>query len=132
MKKLWASFFVVLALCVASAWAGETTRSGVLIDTLCGETSAHNAEKVEDHTVACSLMKNCQASGFGLVVDATFFKFDGRGDDLALALLEKTSQRRKLRIAVTGLFDTQGDTVLVKSLEPVKADVDSQLHTPRR
>ncbi len=99
--------------------AGEQNRSGILMDTLCGETSAHNSEKVAHHTVACSLMKSCKASGFGMVSEQTFLKFDDGGDKLALERLEETSLKRKLRVRVWGDFDFERGTVRVSRLEPV-------------
>lgn len=118
MKNLRCFLLIFSLTFTVSAWAENKTKVGVLIDTLCGETSAHNPEKVEDHTVSCSLMKNCKSSGFGLVVDPIFFKFDIRGDEMALTLLERSQKRRNVKVKVTGIFNPQEGTVLVEKLAP--------------
>ncbi len=117
MQKRIAAVAFVLASAVLIGQ--EQSRSGVLIDTLCGETSAHNFEKVAHHTVTCSLMKNCKASGFGMVVEKMFLKFDDEGDRLALELLEETSLKRKIRVEVWGDFDFEQERVRVSRLEPL-------------
>ncbi len=112
----------LLLLLTALLGAGDRNHTGILIDTLCGETAAHNSEKVAHHTVACSLMENCQASGFGIVFDRVFFKFDERGDELALELLKKTALKRRLAVRVWGDFDFQEETVRVSRLETASED----------
>ena len=122
MKNLLYFLLIFSLMCTASAWAEDETKVGVLIDTLCGETSAHNPEKVEDHTVSCSLIQNCKLSGFGLVVDPIFFKFDARGDEMALTLLKKSQKRRNVKIKVTGIFNPQEGIVLVDELVPSEGE----------
>ena len=38
-------------------------------------------------------MESCKASGYGLIADAQFLKFDKAGDEMALAFLEATKKR---------------------------------------
>jgi len=118
MKNLRCFLLISSLTLTISAWAENETKVGILIDTLCGETSAHNPEKVADHTVSCSLMRNCKLSGFGLVVDPIFFKFDTQGDEMALNLLESSQKRRNVEVKVTGIFNPQEGTVLVGKLVP--------------
>ena len=110
-------FFPFFLLLSCLFGAEDQSRTGILIDTLCGETSAHNSEKVAHHTVACSLVENCRDSGFGIVVEKTFLKFDERGDKLALGVLEQTPIKKKLEVRVWGDFDFEGETVRVIKLE---------------
>ncbi|MDA2929394.1 hypothetical protein MYX84_05505 [Acidobacteria bacterium AH-259-O06] len=112
---------VVSAIFLLSAtmiFAGEAKKTGILIDAMCGEMSAANAEKVANHKVACALMPNCQESGFGIVLEGKFLKFDQAGDEKALQLLKNTKKTDKMKVEVTG--DFEGDTVKVSKIEEVE------------
>tara|TARA_B100000949_G_scaffold191249_1_gene174749 strand:- start:205 stop:384 length:180 start_codon:yes stop_codon:yes gene_type:complete len=51
-------------------------------------------------------MESCKASGYGLIADAQFLKFDKAGDEMALAFLEATKKEAHLSIKVKSrLFD---------------------------
>ena len=84
--------------------AGPDTKTGVLMDAACGARVAANVEKAAKHTVACALMESCKASGFGLVLEGRFLKFDPAGDEEAVKLLENAKVRENFRVEVTGEF----------------------------
>ena len=100
--------------------AGPDTRTGVLMDAACGARVAANVEKAAKHTVACALMESCKASGFGLVLEGLFLKFDSAGDEEAVKLLENAKVRENFRVEVTGEFsDTE---VKVAAMKPAKRE----------
>ncbi len=49
-------------------------------------------------------MESCKASGFGLVLEGRFLKFDPAGDEEAVKLLENAKVRENFRVEVTGEF----------------------------
>ena len=100
--------------------AGPDTKTGVLMDAACGARVAANAEKTAKHTVACALMESCKASGFGLIVEGRFLKFDVPGDERALKLLVAAKVRENFRVEVTGEFSE--DDVKVSAMKPAKRE----------
>ncbi|MGH9341303.1 MAG: hypothetical protein ACRD1R_17320 [Acidobacteriota bacterium] len=110
-----ALILLVAVLVFGSLLAGEATKTGIVVDVMCGETSAGNLEKAANHTVECSMMENCRDSGFGMVASGQFFKFDDAGNTKAIALLEKTEKEKNVTVQVTGEFED--DTVKVTAIE---------------
>lgn len=100
--------------------AGPDTRTGVVMDAACGARVAANAEKTAKHTVACALMESCKASGFGLILEGRFLKFDPAGDEQALKLLEAAKVRENFRAEVTGEFSE--DDVKVSAMKAAKRE----------
>lgn len=118
MKRAYVLFLVMFFVATLAVWAGEAVKTGHLMDAMCGEKQASNAEKVAAHKVSCALMDNCKESGFGVVADGKFLKFDKAGDEKALALLEKTSKTNDLKVTVTGTVE--GATLKVSKIEEAK------------
>ena len=108
----------ILFLSAALTFAADTTKTGILLDAMCGEMSASNADEAAGHKVVCALMPNCQESGFGIVVEGKFLKFGEAGDEKALAFLKGTQKKSALKIAVTGEFS--GDNIKVSPIEEAK------------
>ena len=105
MKHL--TFLIVLLAAlghsiVPAAEADEIV--GYLIDSACGNRVVADLGKVQEHTVACALMGPCQESGYGLVVNREFLKFDEEGDKKALAFLEATDMKSHLKVKVSGSY----------------------------
>ena len=100
--------------------AGPETKTGVVMDAACGARVAANAEKTAKHTVACALMESCKASGFGLILEGRFLKFDPAGDEQALKLLEAAKVRENFRAEVTGEFSE--DDVKVSAMKAAKRE----------
>jgi hypothetical protein len=77
----------------------------------------------EKHTVACLKKPSCRASGYGLIIRNkktgryNFYKFDEKGDELAIKLLETTKKTDNLKIKVTGTIEPKGMILKVTSIE---------------
>ena len=63
----------------------------------------------------CAQMESCKASGYGLIMEGRFLKFDKAGDEMALAFLETTKKEAHLSIIVTADFST--DPIAVSKIE---------------
>ncbi|HEY2934762.1 MAG TPA: hypothetical protein VGK99_23760 [Acidobacteriota bacterium] len=115
MQRKYFSLFVLIVLLVAlSAFGADKSYSGMLMDKMCSASSG-DAAKVAKHSKACALMDSCIASGYGIVIDGKFIKFDANGDKLVSEWLEKTDKTRELKIEVTGTMD--GDILKVETLK---------------
>jgi hypothetical protein len=96
MKKL---FTLALVLALALPLSAQTRKSAPLMDAECaGEQS--RLDKPEGHSRGCAL--KCADSGFGVVVDGKFIKFDAKGNELAKAALEKSDKKNNLKVTVDG------------------------------
>jgi hypothetical protein len=96
----------------AFAQAQATKYEGYLADVLCATrgTALDGADMMkhpEKHSVACLKEPPCVASGFGVFVkgkDETyaFHKFDKKGNELAVQLINKTAKKDGVLVEVTG------------------------------
>lgn len=96
---------------------------GYLVDKMCATGMAKKAPeeamaKAAKHTKSCALEESCMESGFGLLSEGKWYKFDETGDKKALAWLKKTDKKSDLMIEVTGTHD--GDIFKVASFKEVK------------
>ena len=77
----------------------------------------------EKHTVACLKKPSCMASGYGLIIRNkktgryNFYKFDEKGNELAIKLLETTKKTDNMRIKVNGTLDDKRMILKVESIE---------------
>ena len=93
------------ALAVAEAWDNVA-----MIDTQCSSKAKADPDA---HTRNCALM--CAKSGFGIVDSSgNYLKFDGKGNEQALKLLQSSSKKDHIRVDVTGNKD--GEVLHVESL----------------
>ena len=97
---------------------------GYLVDKMCATGMAKKAPeeamaKAAKHTKSCALEESCMESGFGLISEGKWYKFDDAGDKLAIAWLKKTDKKNDLMVEVRGTHD--GDVLNVASLKEVKA-----------
>jgi hypothetical protein len=97
--------------------ADQATKTGVLLDAMCGENIAGDADKTARQTVACATSPSCKASGYGIAADGKFYKFDQAGDKQASEVLGKTKKKSNVTVKVTG--DFSGTPVKVARLEEV-------------
>lgn len=99
--------------------AGETvTLSGYVVDAMCAQGMVKKGnvmERAAKHTKECALEDNCAASGFGIMSDGKYIKFDSHGNELAQNLLQKTEKDTALAVQVTGKME--GDKLAVASLK---------------
>jgi hypothetical protein len=104
--------FAVAAAIPAEAEMQAMKYEGFLADVLCADrgTALDGADMTthpEKHSVACLKEPQCVASGFGIMIKGmndkyAFTKFDKKGDELALALINKTQKKDSLMVEVTG------------------------------
>jgi hypothetical protein len=97
--------------------------TGYVVDKMCAVGMVKKGpkvamEKAMKHTKACALEDDCAASGYGLVMDGKFFKFDERGDKLAAEYLNKTTKKRDLLVDVKGTL--KGEVIDVASIVDAK------------
>ncbi len=130
MKKL-TILALLSCLVLTSALAQEKkekymshSMKGYLVDKMCATGMAKKAPeeamaKAAKHTKSCALEESCMESGFGLISEGKWYKFDDGGDKLALAWLKKTDKKNDLMVEVSGTHD--GDILKVASLKEVKA-----------
>ena len=94
MRKL-ASFGLVLLMAfplAAAEWKGVS-----IVDAGCAERVKANPDK---HTRAC--MMRCEESGYGVVADGNFIKFDEKGNNLAIEALQKSKKDDAIHATITG------------------------------
>lgn len=96
---------------------------GYLVDKMCGSGYAKKdketaTSKAMKHTTACALEDDCKESGYGVLIDGKYHKFDEAGDKLAVEYLQKTKSKDNLFVEVKGSHE--GEIVKVKSITEAK------------
>ena len=103
--------FALGAICVflilSSSLLAHDRKMGVLIDASCGKRLAGSPGHVKSHQVACLLKEECASTGYGVVVDGKFYKFDEMGDKLAAVILKSTDRQSNVRVRVDAHFDSE-------------------------
>ncbi|MGB2868520.1 MAG: hypothetical protein WBD36_08725 [Bacteroidota bacterium] len=99
--------------------SGSHVMTGWLVDQMCGKKMGNgDAEKsnakAAKHTKDCAVEESCAESGYGLVNNGKWFKFDEKGDKLAAEWLSKTDLKKNLMVNVKGAMD--GDNIKVESI----------------
>jgi hypothetical protein len=108
MKRLLGALVVSLSL-PSLALAGSWEKVS-LVDSRCAAKVKENPDK---HPVSCLL--KCKDSGYGVQTASGFVKLDARGNELAVAELEKTAKKDAIRVNVTG--EQKGDVIQVATLQ---------------
>ncbi len=104
------SLLLALAMAFPAFAAAEAWNNVSMIDTQCSSKAKANPDA---HTRACAL--TCSKSGFGIVDDTgNYLKFDDKGNQEALNLLQNSSKKDHIRVDVTGNKD--GNVIHVESL----------------
>jgi len=104
------SFVLALAIALPALAAAEAWNDVSMIDTQCSSKAKANPDA---HTRQCALM--CSKSGFGIVdASGNYLKFDAKGNEEALKLLNASSKKDHLRVDVQG--NKEGDVIHVESL----------------
>ena len=115
MKKLTTIYLVSLFFCVFLLAHGDE-KTGVLVDAKCGAQLEGESSDAARHTISCSL--HCKDSGFGIIAQGKFFRFDDSGNKQALLLLKATEKESNLKVRVGGHF--VGDLIEVTEIETVE------------
>ena len=98
----------VATVTLFSTLALAETWTGILVDNMCKDKP-----DLASHTRKCAL--GCAKSGFGLVTDGKFVKFDSAGNAKAVAALKASSKEKDLQATVTGTL--QDGTIQVESIQ---------------
>jgi hypothetical protein len=102
---------MILALAMPAFAAAEDWSNVSIIDTNC---SAKFKADPDSHTRACALQ--CAKSGYGILdKDGNYLKFDAKGNQEAVKLLQNTDKKDHLRVNVSG--KKEGNTIHVESLK---------------
>ena len=110
------SLATVLISVQANAQAQSQTVSGYLVDVMCSTKHApEGAAYGATHDKACLLMAACVKSGYSIMTtDNRILKFDPKGSEMALALINKTEREGNWRVNVTGTVTN--DTIAVTNI----------------
>ena len=109
MKKAIVLLGVLMAL--PSFAAAEDWSNVPMIDTQCSTKAKADPDS---HTKACALA--CAKSGFGIVdKDGNYLKFDAKGNQEAMKLLESSNKQDHIRVDVSGKKD--GSVIHVESVK---------------
>jgi hypothetical protein len=105
--------FALLAAVALPVLAAEAKsfQNVSLVDVDCSAKAKVQANP-DGHTRDCAMM--CAKSGYGVLVEGKYYKFDAAGSEKALAALKASSKKDHLRVNVSGQLD--GDTLTVESL----------------
>ena len=102
---------MILALAMPVMAAAEDWSNVSIIDTNCSDKAKADPDS---HTRACAL--KCAKSGFGILdKDGNYLKFDAKGNQEAVTLLQNSDKKDHLRVNVSG--KKEGDTIQVESLK---------------
>jgi hypothetical protein len=98
------------------AQAVPQTVSGYLVDVMCSTKHAsEGAAFGATHDKSCLLMEACVKSGYSIMTtDNRVLKFDPKGNETALALINRTNREGNWRINVTGTVTN--DTIAVTNI----------------
>src|SRR4051794_25189547 len=120
MKKVTIRAAALAAALAATVPAAAFSQSpfkqkGTLIDQMCGASSSQ--ADADTHTRDCALMEHCLASGYGVVVDGKFHKFDAAGSKQAEAILRSTKKADHITATVEGVEQKDGSIAVTKITE---------------
>ena len=105
----------VLGLAAGFVFAGallaEEWKNVSLVDAMCAEKDAVKADP-DKHPAKCAIQ--CAKSGYGIMADGKFLKFDDAGNKQAAAALQATKKTDHLRATVVG--ERKGDQIAVQTI----------------
>ena len=105
MKRLILAVIAAIpSLALAATWTNAP-----LVDHNCVEKVKADPDA---HSTACLL--KCESSGYGILEDGKWVKFDKKGNEKAVAALKATSRKDHVRVNVTG--ELKGSVIHVSSL----------------
>jgi hypothetical protein len=84
---------------------GKVELKGYVVDAMCAKGMATKEKPMEaaaKHTKECALEEGCAASGFGVFSDGKWYKFDEKGDALALELIKNSKTEKGMVIEAEG------------------------------
>ncbi len=107
---------LVLGVASLSMFAQDNQKvHGYLVDAICAKNHAKEPGYAANHDKKCNLMAVCVKSGYSLITaDQKVLKFDAKGAEQALHLIQATEKDKDWKVVVTGKVD--GDTIAVTSI----------------
>jgi hypothetical protein len=109
MKRI--SVLMLAALSLPALASAESWTNAPIIDTQCSTKAKADPDS---HTRDCAL--TCAKGGFGILdKNGEYLKFDAKGNEEAIKLLQSTSKKDHLRVNVTG--EKEGSVIHVQSLK---------------
>lgn len=106
-----------VGLAASGTQTGTATVNGYLMDVMCAtEHASEGPAAAAKHDKSCLLMDPCVKSGYSVIAaDNKVLRFDAKGNELALALINATEKASDWKIAVTGTVS--GDSIAVASVK---------------
>jgi hypothetical protein len=98
-----------------SAHTEPINTTGVLLDVMCSKGATQ--ESAAKHTRDCALMEHCVTSGYGVVIDGKFHKFDAEGNKQAEAIFRSTKKTSNITALVEGTLQHEGDITVTRLTE---------------
>ena len=112
MKKGIAVLGIAGTVLLSGSLLAEEWKNVSLVDTMCSEKDAVKADP-DKHPAKCAVA--CAKSGYGIMADGKFLKFDEAGNARTLSSLKKLTKDKDLKAKVTGTVS--GDVLQVESIE---------------
>ncbi len=122
---------IALTFCTIFAFSSQAqekkssshTMKGYLVDKMCAtgivkKSPDEAMAKAAKHTRECALEESCAASGYGIVSDGNYIKFDKAGDKKANEFLIKSKTVNNIYVEVSGT--DEGNTITVASIKEIK------------
>lgn len=108
MKRM--TVLLTLVLVFPAFAAAENWTNVSIVDSQCSSKVKANPDA---HTRSCAMA--CAKSGFGILTkDGQYLRFDSKGNQEAMKMLQESDKKDHLRVNVTG--EKQGDTIHVQNL----------------
>jgi len=98
---------------IAFAHTMPIKKSGTLVDVMCAADVKSQAD-ADKHSRECGLMEHCVASGYGIVIDGVFHKFDAEGNKQAEAIFRSSKKADHITATVEGTLQHEGDITVTK------------------
>jgi hypothetical protein len=111
MNKKIAILGLAGSVVLAGALFAEEWKNVSLVDAMCSEKDAVKADP-DKHPAKCAVA--CAKSGYGIMADGKFLKFDDGGNKMAAAALQSTKKTDHLRATVVG--ERKGDEIAVSKV----------------
>jgi hypothetical protein len=95
----------------------EVKLTGYLTDNACSARFAKAddpSEAIKNHTKKCALMPGCAKSGYSLLADGKWYKFDDDGNAKVAELLQNSKRDKGISVNVEGTVE--GDKLSVKKI----------------
>jgi hypothetical protein len=84
----------------------ETEYVGILLPKLCAARFPELLPHAGEHSLACAVYPHCYESGYGIVMEDKFYRFDERGDDLARRIVVTLHAQQDVQVVVRGVLET--------------------------